>query len=142
MKSLRESRFAQMCECLVASGDVVEWWYEPHTFRCKRMYRSEKLYTPDFLLSLNRATDVFGTGTGSVWVEVKAKLDQNGKVRFHYLSATFPHFRDTMLLMVDSNPHGKRSKTAQRQRVLQDGAMKHIRRVLYATEWYPKFGIK
>jgi hypothetical protein len=141
MKSLRESRFAELCECLVRSGDVVEWWYEPKTFRCKRMYRRERLYTPDFRLLLDTDADIFGTGTGEVWVEVKAKLDQTGKTRFRCLTATYPEMKDKMLLMVDTEPTG-RSKTAGRQRVLQAGARKHIARILYGKEWYPKFGIK
>jgi hypothetical protein len=142
MKSKRESRFAQLCEYLVAQGSVIEWWYEPKTFHCERMYRRERFYTPDFRLLLDTDADVFGTGTAEVWVEVKATLDQNGKTRLHCLTATYPEMKDKMLLMVDTNPQGKRNKTARRQRVLQDGALKYISRVLYATDWYPKFGIK
>lgn len=141
MKSLREARCAQLLGRLVHTGDVFRWWYEPHGFRCKRMYRRERIYWPDFLVVVNPETDVFNTGTRSVWIEVKAKLDQNGKTRFHCLTGTYPFFKRSMLLMVDSNPAGRRSKTAARQRALQDGAMTWIRRVIYATDWYPKFGI-
>jgi hypothetical protein len=140
MKSLRESRFAQLLECLVRSDDVVEWWYEPKTFKCKRMYRRERLYTPDFLIYTG--TDVFDTGCEKVWVEVKATLSQNDNVRLHCLAGTYPIMRDIMLLVVDKSYAGKRSKTAQRQRVLLRGARKHIHHIIYAEEWYPKFGIK
>ncbi len=139
MKSKRESRFALLLEKLVYQGSVIQWWYEPHKFRCKRLYRNERLYTPDFLVHLQ--DDIFDTGTKSVWVEVKAKLDQNGKTRFHCLYSTLPWIKDRMLLIVDREPTGN-SKTARRQRVLQDGSLRFIRRVLYASEYYPKFGIR
>lgn len=142
LKSKRESRFASLLECLIETGDVFEWWYEPHQFKCGRQYRKDRLYTPDFLISLNPVCDVFDTGTKCVWVEVKANLDQDGVSRFHWLFKQYPHFKDKMLLMVDRNPAGKRSKTAIRQRYLQDSARKYINRVLYASEYYPKFGIK
>ena len=142
LKSKRESRFALLLENLIGTGDVIEWWYELRQFHCKRMHRRERLYTPDFHAQLNTDTDVFDTGTQYVWVEVKSELDQNGKARFHCLYNTVPEMKDEMLLMVDSNPAGKRSKTAQRQRVLQDGACRYIHHVIYGTEWYPKFGIK
>jgi hypothetical protein len=142
MKSKRESWFAQLCEYLVRQGSVIEWWYEPRRFECKRMYRRERHYTVDFRLLIDTDADVFGTGTAEVWVEVKKNLDQNGKTRLHCLVATYPEMKEKLLLMVDRNPQGKRSRTARRQRELQDGACKHIHHVIYGQDWYPKFGIK
>jgi hypothetical protein len=142
MKSKRESRFAALLEKLVLASYVNEWWYEPHQFHCGRQYRKDRLYTPDFLVAVNPLYDIFGTGTKSVWVEVKATLDQDGKNRFHWLYKAYPFMKDRTLLIVDRNPAGRKSKTARRQRVLQDAALKYIRRILYAPDWYPKFSIK
>ena len=136
LKSKRESKFAVMLEKLVEVGVVIQWWYEPHQFKCGRRYRKDRLYTPDFLVAVAPFIDIFDTGTKSVWVEVKANLDQDGVSRFHWLYKQYPHVADRMLLIVDRNPAGKRSKTAIRQRCLQDSARKYINRVLYANEWY------
>jgi hypothetical protein len=141
LKSACESRFAKLLEMLVMQGSVMRWWYEPHQFSCGRQYRKDRLYTPDFLIHVNPVHDIFSTGTRCVWAELKTELDQDGKNRFHWLYKQYPHMKDKMLLMVDRNPNGRRSKSARRQRELQGKALKYIRRVLYATEWYPKFGI-
>jgi len=142
-KSKREIWMSLLLERLVLQGSVIKWWYEPHEFRCGRKYRKDRFYTPDFLAHLNPVHDVFDTGTKSVWIEVKDALNQDGKSRFHWLSQTYPFFHDIMLLMVDRNPRkGRNSKTAQRQIVLQDGACRWIKRVLYGADWYPIFGIQ
>ncbi len=140
LKSKRESRFALLLEKLVYLGVVIQWWYEPHQFKCGRQYRKDRLYTPDFLVHLQE--DIFDTGTKSVWIEVKAKLDQDGVSRFHWLFKQYPWMKDRILLIVDRDPAGRQSKTARRQRVLQSNATKYIRRVLYGSEWYPKFSIR
>lgn len=142
LKSKRESRFAALLEKLICQGSVIQWWYEPHQFHCGRQYRKDRLYTPDFLVHVNPEADVFGTQTMTVWVEVKDYLDQSGKNRFHWLYKQYPWMKERMLLIVDRSPHGRQSKHANRQRCLQDAALKYINRVLYGTEWYPQFGIQ
>jgi hypothetical protein len=141
MKSGQESRFAKLLEFLVATGDVLWWRYEPHKFRCKRMYNRIRLYTPDFLVAVNTDRDIFDTGTKCVWVEVKAALDPNGKARLRCLVSTYPHLKDKLILVVERNPAGRRSKTAARQRVLQDAALSYVSRIVYGNEWYKQFGL-
>lgn len=140
LRSLREQRFARLCECLIMTRSVLKWWYEPHQFKCGTIYRKERVYTPDFLLKLGD-DDIFDTGTRSVWVEVKAKLDQKACSRQRWFFKAYPDL--PILLMVDREyAHGQKSKTAVAQKILIRKVKPYVDRILYGTQWYPKFGIK
>lgn len=144
LRSLREQRFARMLECLIRTGSVLRWWYEPHRFHCGTKYRKERVYTPDFLI-VPGDDDIFSTGTRSVWVEVKATLDQKAISRCRWLRMAHPHI--VLCLMMDrdyrkSTRTWRGWKTAQRQKVFQRKLQPHVERTLFGNEWYPKFGIK
>ena len=145
LRSLREQRFARLLECLIATGSVLRWWYEPYMFRCGTKDHKERVYTPDFLIEMGD-DDIFDTGTRSVWVEVKATLDQNAISRCRWLRQAHPHI--VLCLMMDkdyrhlTSQKARRSKTAKRQVVFQAKLRPHVERTLFGNEWYPKFGIK
>jgi hypothetical protein len=132
MRSKQESLFARLCEVLIMSGSVLQWWYEPHRFNIGTKYRKQRVYTPDFLLRLGD-DDIFDTGTKSVWVEVKSSLDQKAVSRLRWFHEAYPNL--PIVLMVENEPSG-RGKTAKRQRELHSKAGKYVERILYGKDWY------
>ena len=141
LRSLREQRFARLLECLIETQSVLRWWYEPHAFNCGTYYRKERIYTPDFLITLGD-DDIFDTGTRSVWVEVKATLDQKAVSRCRWLRKKYPHIALCLMMDRDYRAITKPSKARTRQVVLQAKLRPHVDRTLFANEWYKPFGIK
>ncbi|KKL71483.1 hypothetical protein LCGC14_2094480 [marine sediment metagenome] len=123
-KSKFEAKWAKYLQLLKDSGEIIEWYYEPHTFYFPNEKTAPVQYTPDFLVIENDDTEIYQETKGYHDGPTNSKLRRFAR-----------HYPDEIIELVLMRMP-KKGKSANRIRV----ANKYVRRIIDASVIFKQIG--